>query len=139
MTITLSIDGRDVAVPDGASVLDAVNASGAYISQLCKDPDMKAIGACRTCLVQIDGVRGFPASCSVPATDGMSVSTDTPEVSDIRRGVVELTLGMFPENGDGRGGSSRYEYRDPDASGKPALRLGHGRGSCIRARGLSEH
>ena len=55
---------------------------------------MKPIGACRTCLVQIDGTRGFPASCSVPARDGMVVRTDTPEVRRIRGGVLELTLGM---------------------------------------------
>ena len=57
MTITLAINGKQVTVNDGSTVLDAVNQSGAYISQLCKDPDMKPIGACRTCLVQIDGIR----------------------------------------------------------------------------------
>ena len=99
MTITLAINGREIEVHEGASVLDAINASGTYVSQLCKDPDMKPIGACRTCLVQIDGVRGFPASCSVPVTDDMKVWTDTPEVTDIRRGVLELTAAMLPENG----------------------------------------
>ena len=57
MSITLNINDRAVEVPDGSSVLDAINTSGTYIPQLCKDPDMKAIGACRTCLVEIDGVR----------------------------------------------------------------------------------
>ena len=99
MSITLAIDGNGVEVPEGSSVLDAINTSGTYISQLCKDPDMKAIGACRTCLVQVEGVRGFPASCSVPAADGMEVWTDTDEVKSIRRGVLELTLAMLPENG----------------------------------------
>ncbi|MEE9534443.1 MAG: molybdopterin-dependent oxidoreductase, partial [Acidimicrobiia bacterium] len=99
MAITLNINDRSVSVPDGASVLDAINASGTYISQLCKDPDMPAIGACRTCLVQIDGTRGFPASCSVPAQEGMAVWTDTPEVRRIRSGVLELTLAMLPQNG----------------------------------------
>ena len=50
MSITLSINANPIDVPDGSSVLDAINISGTYISQLCKDPDMKAIGACRTCL-----------------------------------------------------------------------------------------
>ena len=99
MSITLSINGHEVEVPEGSSVLDAVNASGTYVSQLCKDPDMKPIGACRTCLVHIEGVRGFPASCSVPATTGLQVWTETPEVSNLRRGVLELTLAMFPKNG----------------------------------------
>ena len=99
MSITLTINGQETRVPDGSSVLDAVNTSGAYISQLCKDPDMEALGACRTCLVQIEGQRGYPASCSVPAADGMVVWTDAPGVTAIRKGVVELTLGMFPGNG----------------------------------------
>ena len=105
MTITLEINGTAVQAPDGASVLDAINRSGAYISQLCKDPDMNAIGACRTCLVQIDGQRGFPASCSVPATDGMKVWTDVPEVRTVRRGVLELTMAMVDGAGSNGGGS----------------------------------
>ena len=99
MTTSLTINGNPLQVQDGATVLDAINQSGTYISQLCKDPDMKPIGACRTCLVQIEGVRGYPASCAVPVTDGMSVWTDTPEVQAMRKGVLELTLAMFPSNG----------------------------------------
>lgn len=110
MTITLAINGHDVAVDEGASVLDAVNRSGTYISQLCKDPDMKPIGACRTCLVQIEGVRGYPASCAVPASDGMRVWTDTPEAQAMRRGVLELTLAMFPD--DVNGAEQRKNYRE---------------------------
>ena len=98
MSISITINGNRVQVPDGATVLDAVNASSTYIPQLCKDPDMKAIGACRTCLVQVEGMRGFPASCSVPATDGMVVRTDTPDVERIRAGVLELTLAMLPSD-----------------------------------------
>ncbi|MYC05747.1 MAG: formate dehydrogenase subunit alpha [Chloroflexi bacterium] len=99
MSITLSINGYPTTVSESATVLDAINQSGTYISQLCKDPDMKPIGACRTCLVQIEGVRGYPASCAVPVSDGMSVWTDTPEVQAMRKGVLELTLAMFPSNG----------------------------------------
>ena len=95
MTISLTINDKTVEVPAGATVLDAVNASQTYLSQLCKDPDMKAIGACRTCLVQIEGTRGFPASCSVPARDGMVVRTDTADVERIRSGVLGLTLAML--------------------------------------------
>ena len=107
MSITLSINGHEVEAGEGSSVLDVVNTSGTYISQLCKDPDMKPIGACRTCLVQIEDVRGFPASCSVPARDGMKIWTDTPELRNIRRGVVELTLAMFPQNGTNGSGDYR--------------------------------
>ena len=103
MTITLTINGREVQTPDGSSVLDAINASGTYISQLCKDPDMKAIGACRTCLVEIDGVRGFPASCGVPAANGMRVSTESSQALEIRRGVLQLTQAMVAQNGNDSG------------------------------------
>ena len=108
MAITLAINGKQVTVDDGSTVLDAINRSGAYISQLCKDPDMKAIGACRTCLVQIEGVRGLPASCSVPAEQGMSVLTETDEARETRRGVLELTMAMFPKNGE----SASHDYRE---------------------------
>ena len=107
MTVSLEINGSAVQASDGASVLDAINVSGAYISQLCKDPDMKPIGACRTCLVQIEGQRGYPASCSVPAADGMKVWTDTPELRAVRRGVVELTLAMV--NGNGSNGHKELD------------------------------
>ena len=111
MSITLTINGNEVEVNEGASVLDAVNQSGTYISQLCKDPDMKPIGACRTCLVEIDGTRGLPASCSVPATDGMVVATESSKVRAIRRGVVELTEAMVGGTPDdtGNGRKNRRE------------------------------
>ena len=101
MSTSISVNGNQIEVPDGSSVLDVINRSGTYIPQLCKDPDMKPIGACRTCLVEIDGMRGYPASCSVPAADGMKVWTDTPGLTAIRKGVVELTLAMLPESGGG--------------------------------------
>ena len=73
MPVTLTINDQPVQAPEGATVLDAINASETYISQLCKDPDMKSIGACRTCLVQIEGMNGLPAACSVPVGQGMRV------------------------------------------------------------------
>ncbi len=95
--LRVSVDGRSVAVDVGASALDAINAAGVYVPQLCKDPDQKARGACRTCLIQVEGVRGFPASCTTPCTDGMKITVDGPEVQRIRRGVIELTMGMHPD------------------------------------------
>ena len=92
--VNVTIDGRPVAVPQGASALEAINAMGISVPQLCKDPDQKARGACRTCLVQIEGMRGFPASCTTPCTDGMQISVDAPEVQRIRQGVLALTDAM---------------------------------------------
>jgi formate dehydrogenase alpha subunit len=95
--LTVSVDDQAVDVPVGSSALDAINAAGIYVPQLCKDPDQKARGACRSCLVQIEGVRGFPASCTTPCTDGMQISVASPAAARIRRGVIELTLGMHPD------------------------------------------
>ena len=95
--LSVSVDGQPVAMPLGTSALDAINAAGVYIPQLCKDPDQKARGACRTCLVQIEGMRGFPASCTTPCTEGMQISVSSPEAARIRRGVIELTMGMHPD------------------------------------------
>ena len=92
--VNLYVNGKSVRVNQSDSVLDAINISGTLIPQLCKDPDMKQIGACRTCLVQIDGIKGFPASCSTPISDGMSISTSSTELDEVRKGVLERTAGM---------------------------------------------
>src|SRR6266571_1785867 len=97
----LAIDGRPVEVPDGATVLDAVNALGIPLPQLCKDPDRSPLGACRTCLVQVAGQRGTPAACHLPARDGMAVSTTHPEVVRVRQTVLDLTRSMLT-SGSGR-------------------------------------
>ena len=92
--VRLTIDDKRVEVADGATVLDAVLAAAIDLPHLCKDSDAPVIGACRTCLVEVEGQRGMPASCSTPATDGMSVRTRTPDLARVRRGVLELTLAM---------------------------------------------
>src|SRR5438105_15536656 len=74
----LVVDGRTAEVAVGASVLDAVNRLGIPLPQLCKDPDRPPLGACRTCLVQVEGRRGAPAACHLPAREGMVVSTTAP-------------------------------------------------------------
>jgi len=101
VTLSLNIDGASVSVPDGAMVLDAVKAAGAHVPHLCKDEDQAPIGACRTCLVQVEGQRGFPASCYLPARDGMNVSTRGEQLDRIRRSVLDLTLGMLDPAGRG--------------------------------------
>ncbi len=94
--LTVTVDGQTVNVPATASVLDAINAAGLNTPQLCKDPDQKARGACRTCLVQIEGVRGFPASCTTPCSADMHIRVSSPDVERIRRGVLALTNEMQP-------------------------------------------
>jgi formate dehydrogenase alpha subunit len=95
MSLALAVDGRRVEVAAGASVLDAVNRLGIPLPQLCKDPDRPALGACRTCLVRVEGVRGTPAACHLPARDGMVVSTADPDVVRVRASVLDLTRSML--------------------------------------------
>src|SRR4029450_23310 len=98
----LTIDAQPVEVPEGATVLDAVNRLGLPLPQLCKDPDRPPLGACRTCLVHVDGMRGTPAACHLPARDGMVVSTEHPEAMRVRSTVLDLTRSML--SAEPRGG-----------------------------------
>ena len=84
-------------------MLEAVNRLGIPLPQLCKDPDRPALGACRTCLVHVDGLRGTPAACHLPVRDGMVVDTRHPEAVRTRRAVLDLTLSMLNPGTD-RGG-----------------------------------
>ncbi len=103
MFVRLTIDGRSVEVPAGATVLDAVNQLGLPLPQLCKDPDRPPLGACRTCLVHVEGLRGTPAACHLPARDGMLVSTTHPDVVKIRALVLDLTRSMLTDGGERNG------------------------------------
>ena len=91
----VTIDESSVELPEGATVLDAVNRLGIPLPQLCKDPDRAPLGACRTCLVHVEGQRGLPAACHLPARDGMIVRTTHPEAVRVRRAVLDLTLSML--------------------------------------------
>src|SRR5215831_18314179 len=91
----VTVDGRRTEVAPGATVLDAVNRLGIALPQLCKDPDRSPLGACRTCLVHVEGQRGTPAACHLPAREGMAVSTTHPDVVRVRQAVLDLTRSML--------------------------------------------
>jgi len=101
--VKLTIDGRGVEVAAGATVLDAVNRLRIPLPQLCKDPDRAPLGACRTCLVHVEGQRGLPASCHLPAREGMVVQTQHPDAVRTRTAVLDLTWSMLTP-GEGRDG-----------------------------------
>ncbi len=88
----LNIDGKDVKAEAGETVLDAARRAGIEIPTLCAHPDLEPSGACRLCVVEIEGVRGFPTSCTTPAAEGMVVKTSTPEVFELRRNILKLML-----------------------------------------------
>ncbi|HEU4369473.1 MAG TPA: formate dehydrogenase subunit alpha [Methylomirabilota bacterium] len=99
----VTIDGRVVELAEGATVLDGVNRLGLPLPQLCKDPDRPPLGACRTCLVHVEGMRGVPAACHLPARDGMVVATEHPEAARVRAAVLDLTLSMLTPGGERNG------------------------------------
>ncbi|MBC7309643.1 MAG: (2Fe-2S)-binding protein, partial [Tetrasphaera sp.] len=94
--VTVTIDGRDVSVPAGTSVMRAAAEADIDIPRLCATDSLKAFGSCRLCLVEVDGAKGTPASCTTPCTDGMTVRTQTKQLGQLRRGVMELYLSDHP-------------------------------------------
>jgi formate dehydrogenase major subunit len=95
-TVTLTIDGFEVTVPEGTSVMRASMDLGIQIPKLCATDMVDAFGSCRLCLVEIEGRRGTPSSCTTPAEDGMVVQTQTGRLKDLRRGVMELYISDHP-------------------------------------------
>jgi len=94
--ITLTIDGQSISVPEGTSVMRAAALMGTTIPKLCATDSLEAFGSCRMCLVEIDGMRGYPASCTTPVTEGMTVHTQTPKLATLRRNVMELYISDHP-------------------------------------------
>ncbi len=94
--VTLEIDGVAVTVPAGTSVMRASAEAGINVPKLCATDSLEAFGSCRVCLVEIEGRKGYPASCTTPVEPGMKVRTQTPKLADIRRGMVELYISDHP-------------------------------------------
>ena len=94
--VTLTIDGRSVTVPAGTSLMRAASEMGNSIPKLCASDSLKPFGSCRLCLVEIEGRRGYPASCTTPAEAGMVVRTQSEKLAELRRGVMELYVSDHP-------------------------------------------
>lgn len=94
--VTLTIDGVTVTVPEGATIMEAADKAGIHIPRLCYHPELSIAGACRVCIVEVEGMRNLPASCSYPATEGMVVRSHSPEVLRLRRDIVELLVDNHP-------------------------------------------
>lgn len=95
-TVSLTIDGRAVTVPAGTSVMRAAAECGGQIPKLCASDNLAAFGSCRLCLVEVEGMRGTPASCTTPVADGMVVRTQSERLSRLRKGVMELYISDHP-------------------------------------------
>ena len=95
-TVSLTIDGFAISVPEGTSIMRAASEAGISVPKLCATDSLDPFGSCRLCLVEIDGRRGYPASCTTPVAEGIQVKTQTPKLEDLRRGVMELYISDHP-------------------------------------------
>ena len=94
--INVTINDKQVEASEGMTVLEVANKGGIYIPTICYHPSLSPYGGCRLCVVEIENMRGFPTACTTPATNGMVVKTDTPQLQEFRRGVLELILTEHP-------------------------------------------
>lgn len=94
--VWLDIDGMRVEVPEGTSVMRAAAIAGTSIPKLCASDSLDAFGSCRLCLVEIEGKKGYPASCTTLVSEGMQVRTQSPKLAELRRGVMELYISDHP-------------------------------------------
>ena len=94
--VSLYIDGKSVEVKKGTSVMRAAAENGVKIPKLCATDSLESFGSCRMCLVEIEGKRGYPASCTTPVEAGMKVSTQTNKLESLRKNVMELYISDHP-------------------------------------------
>ena len=116
--IRLTIDGREVEVASGSTILDAAAANGIEIPVLCHHPALPPEGACRVCLVEINGQRSLQTACTFPASPGLVVQTRSPKVVEARRFILSLLISDHPldcmtceATGDCRLQDLAYEYQ----------------------------
>ena len=95
-SVTIEIDGVQVSVAAGTSVMRAAVEAGVNVPKLCATDSLEPFGSCRLCLVEIEGRKGYPASCTTPCEPGMKVKTQTPKLADMRKGMMELYISDHP-------------------------------------------
>ena len=94
--ITITIDGVQVRTQQGKMVIEAAIEAGIYVPYLCYHPGMKPFAACRMCVVEVEGGRGYPASCTLPVQEGMVVKNNTHQVYQLRRSIMEMLISEHP-------------------------------------------
>ncbi len=99
-TVNITIDGEAVVARKGQTVLKAAEENGFFIPTLCADDDLEPYGACRVCVVEIEGMRGFPTSCTTPVAEGMKIKTDSEALNKMRQFAVQLIRSDHPTDCD---------------------------------------
>ena len=97
MSVKITIDGKEIEAAEGSTVLEAAQQAGIYVPNLCNSPGIKPYGACRMCVVEIEGMRGLPASCTTKVSDGMVISNSSETVNKVRRMNCELLISDHPQ------------------------------------------
>jgi len=95
--VTITIDGKDIKVSDDLTIMQAAESIGIRIPRLCYHPDLSIEGSCRVCIVAVEGSKFFISSCSTKVTEGMKIQTNSPEIRQARRDIVELILDNHPK------------------------------------------
>lgn len=96
--VTLTINGKEVTVPAGTSILDAAQGAGFFVPTFCHDPALPSYGGCRICVVEVEGESALVASCSAEVADGMVVETESPAVVEARKTILELLVANHPSD-----------------------------------------
>ena len=115
-SVVVEIDGRSVAVPEGTSVMRAAALAGVQVPKLCATDTLKAFGSCRLCLVEIEGRKGYPASCTTTVAPGMKIATQSPKLTQLRRGVIDLYVSDHPLDCDTCPADGHCELQDMAAA-----------------------
>ncbi len=97
-TLTMEINHKPATFPEGVTVHRAAELAGVYIPSLCSHKDLSPFGGCRMCMVEIEGMRGYPLSCNTKAQEGMKVLTDTATLRELRTEILKLILSEHPSS-----------------------------------------
>jgi len=108
-TVTVTVDGVKIAVPEGTSIMRAAMEMGTQIPKLCATDMLEAFGSCRLCLIEIEGRAGTPASCTTPVAEGIVVHTKSARLDRIRKGIMELYVSDDSVDSLDRG---KHKYSD---------------------------
>jgi len=96
--VTITINGKKYAVEEGQTIMQAADSLGFHIPRLCYHPKLSIEGACRVCIVEVEGMRNYVASCAYPVSEGMKINTNTKDIRRARRDIVELILDNHPQD-----------------------------------------
>src|SRR5262249_46155355 len=138
--VTVEIDGHAVTVPEGTSVMRAAALAGAQVPKLCATDTLKAFGSCRLCLVEIEGRKGYPASCTTTVAAGMKVRTHSDKLNELRHGVLDLYISDHPLECEGCPANNHCELQQmADIVGIKATSYGASDTADSEVRPLAVH